>query len=195
MEFCSDSGRSRWRTIETARHETGTDLGHRRCRRRTDRRPDTFRPRSAMTAAILVTLACRAVHPPAISTALTFAFRPGEADKWIIFMAALAIIAMLVVLQPLTASGATDRGLQLPHQVPEADRVMLLVRMMPVGRLIEREARRGGVGLCTIEKLACPRSFHDARPNAAQRRSCDLGRQLTALALAACRSHRPRTNC
>lgn len=52
----------------------------------------------SMTAAILVTLAFRAVHPPAISTALTFAFRPGDADKWAIFMAALAIIAMLVVL-------------------------------------------------------------------------------------------------
>lgn len=57
----------------------------------------------SMTAAILGTLALRAVHPPAISTALTFAFRPGDADKWAIFMAALAIIAMLVVLQPLTA--------------------------------------------------------------------------------------------
>lgn len=57
----------------------------------------------SMTVAILVTLALRAVHPPAISTALTFAFRPGDADKWAIFMAALALIAMLVILQPLTA--------------------------------------------------------------------------------------------
>lgn len=56
-----------------------------------------------MTATILLTLALRAVHPPAISTALTFAFRPGDADKWAIFMAALAIVAVLVVLQPLTA--------------------------------------------------------------------------------------------
>lgn len=72
----------------------------------------------SMTAAILVTLACRAVHPPAISTALTFAFRPGEADKWAIFMAALAIIAMLVVLQPLTArllARVISKRQALPH--------------------------------------------------------------------------------
>ena len=57
----------------------------------------------SMTATILVTLSLRAVHPPAISTALSFAFRPGNADKWSIFMAALIIVSVLVVLQPLTA--------------------------------------------------------------------------------------------
>lgn len=56
----------------------------------------------SMTATILVTLALRAVHPPAISTALSFAFRPGDADKWAIFMAALVIVSVLVVLQPVT---------------------------------------------------------------------------------------------
>lgn len=57
----------------------------------------------SMTLAIAVTLALKAVHPPAVSTALTFAFRPGDADKWMIFMAALGMIALLVVLQPLMA--------------------------------------------------------------------------------------------
>lgn len=49
-----------------------------------------------MTLTILVTLAWRAVHPPAISTALSFAFRPGDADKWGIFMLALVMIAETV---------------------------------------------------------------------------------------------------
>ena len=57
----------------------------------------------SMTATILVTLALKAVHPPAISTALSFAFRPGNEDKWAIFMAALAIVSVLVILQPLSA--------------------------------------------------------------------------------------------
>jgi len=57
----------------------------------------------SMIAAIIVTLALKAVHPPAISTALSFAFRPGDADKWAIFMAALAVIVVLVILQPLSA--------------------------------------------------------------------------------------------
>lgn len=57
----------------------------------------------SMTATIFLTLALRAVHPPAIATALTFAFRPGNTDKWGIFMAALGIVAVLVVLQPVSA--------------------------------------------------------------------------------------------
>lgn len=56
-----------------------------------------------MTLTILVTLTLRAVHPPAISTALTFAFRPGDTEKWGIFMAALAIVCVLIVLQPVSA--------------------------------------------------------------------------------------------
>ena len=57
----------------------------------------------SMSLTILLTLALRAVHPPAIGTALTFAFRPGNADKWGLFMAAVGIIAVLAVLQPITA--------------------------------------------------------------------------------------------
>lgn len=57
----------------------------------------------SMTLTILATLAWKAVHPPAISTALTFAFRPGDADKWAIFMLALGMVAVLVALQPLMA--------------------------------------------------------------------------------------------
>lgn len=57
----------------------------------------------SMTATILLTLTLRAVHPPAISTALSFAFRPGDADKWAIFLAALAIVSILVILQPVSA--------------------------------------------------------------------------------------------
>lgn len=56
----------------------------------------------SMVLTIFITLALRAVHPPAISTALTFAFRPGDADKWVIFMGALVVIAVLVVIQQVS---------------------------------------------------------------------------------------------
>lgn len=56
----------------------------------------------SMVLTILATLTLRAVHPPAISTALTFAFRPGDADKWMIFMGALVMIVVLVILQQIS---------------------------------------------------------------------------------------------
>ncbi len=40
-----------------------------------------------------------AVHPPAVSTSLSFAFRAGSEDTAVLFALALLMTAMLVVLQ------------------------------------------------------------------------------------------------
>jgi CBS-domain-containing membrane protein len=54
---------------------------------------------AAMVATIIVMIAADVVHPPAVGTALSFAFRPGDATVLSLFVLCLLVIAILVGLQ------------------------------------------------------------------------------------------------
>ncbi len=56
---------------------------------------------SAMIAAIFLMILFDVVHPPAVSTALTFAFLSGTENSIVLFGLALSMISVLVVLQRL----------------------------------------------------------------------------------------------
>ena len=53
----------------------------------------------AMVATIVLTVSLRAMHPPAVSTALTFAFRANPASNLLLFGLSLGLIVALVVLE------------------------------------------------------------------------------------------------
>jgi CBS-domain-containing membrane protein len=53
----------------------------------------------AMVVTILVMVLANAVHPPAVSTALGFAFRAGTPTNVALFLFAVLLVAVLVVLQ------------------------------------------------------------------------------------------------
>ncbi len=53
----------------------------------------------AMVVTIFLMILLDAVHPPAVSTSLSFAFRAGSEDTAVLFALALLLIAMLVVMQ------------------------------------------------------------------------------------------------
>lgn len=53
----------------------------------------------AMTATILVMVLADAVHPPAVSTALSFSLRAGQESNLALFALAVGITAVLVILQ------------------------------------------------------------------------------------------------
>lgn len=55
----------------------------------------------AMMTTIFVTILIDAVHPPAISTSLIFAFRAGTASNLLLFGLAVSVTAILVVLEQL----------------------------------------------------------------------------------------------
>ncbi len=56
---------------------------------------------AAMVAAIALMIVLDAVHPPAVSTSLSFAFRASQEGNLLIFGLALGVTVMLVVLQKL----------------------------------------------------------------------------------------------
>lgn len=49
--------------------------------------------------AMVLTIVADVVHPPAVSTSLSFAFRAGDENNLVLFGLALSIIVLLVVLQ------------------------------------------------------------------------------------------------
>ena len=53
----------------------------------------------AMVVTILVTISLRAMHPPAVSTSLSFAFRNAPASSLSLFGLSLLLILLLVALQ------------------------------------------------------------------------------------------------
>ena len=53
----------------------------------------------AMVAAILLMILADAVHPPAVSTALSFAMRAGDESNVALFGVAVGITALLVGMQ------------------------------------------------------------------------------------------------
>ena len=57
---------------------------------------------SAMVIAIVLMILLDAVHPPAVSTSLSFAFRAGKESNLVLFGLALAITTMLIVLERST---------------------------------------------------------------------------------------------
>lgn len=54
---------------------------------------------SAMVILIVLMILLDAVHPPAVSTSLSFAFRAGKESNLILFGLAVAITALLVVME------------------------------------------------------------------------------------------------
>ena len=54
---------------------------------------------SAIPLAILLMILLKAVHPPAVSTALAFAMHLDPTDSFVLFAMAVGITAMLVLLQ------------------------------------------------------------------------------------------------
>jgi CBS-domain-containing membrane protein len=53
----------------------------------------------AMVVTIFLMIVADVVHPPAVSTSLSFAFRAGDESNLVLFGLAVGIIVMLVVLQ------------------------------------------------------------------------------------------------
>lgn len=58
---------------------------------------------TAMVATIFVLVVLGAVHPPAVSTALGFAFQQRQGDDAALFLVALVLVAALVVMQRIAA--------------------------------------------------------------------------------------------
>ncbi len=56
----------------------------------------------AMVATIVLMILLDAVHPPAVATSLSFAFRAGNEKNLVVFGLAVAITATLVVIERLT---------------------------------------------------------------------------------------------
>ena len=53
----------------------------------------------AMVLTIVLTIVLDVVHPPAVSTSLSFALRAGNENNWVSFGLAVSVIALLVVLE------------------------------------------------------------------------------------------------
>ncbi len=53
----------------------------------------------AMVLTIVLTILLDVVHPPAVSTSLSFALRAGNENNWVLFGLAVSVIALLVVLE------------------------------------------------------------------------------------------------
>ncbi|HVE72025.1 MAG TPA: HPP family protein [Thermoanaerobaculia bacterium] len=57
---------------------------------------------SAMVAAIARIIVVDAVHPPAVATALAFAFRTGDERNLVLFALAVALVVVLVLTEAAT---------------------------------------------------------------------------------------------
>ena len=66
---------------------------------------------SAMVAAIVFMILLDAVHPPAASTSLIFAFRAGDESNLVLFALAVGVTAVLIVLER-SALWQLERGLK-----------------------------------------------------------------------------------
>ncbi len=52
-----------------------------------------------MIATIALMIVCDAVHPPAVATALSFAFRAGPDGNLLLFALAVGLVALLILLE------------------------------------------------------------------------------------------------
>lgn len=57
---------------------------------------------TAMVATIVLMILLDAVHPPAVATSLSFAFRAGNEKNLVLFGLAVVVTAMLVVIERVT---------------------------------------------------------------------------------------------
>ncbi len=57
---------------------------------------------SAMVITIVLMILLDVVHPPAVSTSLSFAFRTGNETNLVLFGLAVGITALLVIMEQLT---------------------------------------------------------------------------------------------
>ena len=57
---------------------------------------------TALVATIVLMIGLDAMHPPAVATALSFAFRAGDASNLLLFGLAVGVTAALVVLEQIT---------------------------------------------------------------------------------------------
>ncbi len=64
--------------------------------------PGYFSGGTSMLITIVLMILLDAVHPPAVSTALAFAFRAGSEQNLVLFGLALVIIALLVLIEQIT---------------------------------------------------------------------------------------------
>lgn len=69
---------------------------------------------TSMVATIALMSLCDAVHPPAVATALSFAFRAGSDSNLILFVCAVALIAVLIALERVSL-WMLSRAHLLPH--------------------------------------------------------------------------------
>lgn len=56
----------------------------------------------SMIIAIAVMIFARAMHPPAVSTALLFAFQPPKANTLLLFLFAVLLLVILIILQRIS---------------------------------------------------------------------------------------------
>ena len=57
---------------------------------------------SSMIIAIAVMIFAHAMHPPAVSTALLFAFQPPKANTLLLFLLAVLLLVILIILQRIS---------------------------------------------------------------------------------------------
>jgi len=72
-----------------------------------------------VTIALLITL--DVVHPPAVSTALAFAYRAGDESNLVLFLLALLIVALLVLIERSTIYVLTRIQRGSPGKKPGGD--------------------------------------------------------------------------
>jgi CBS-domain-containing membrane protein len=72
--------------------------------------PGYFAAATAMILAIGMMIGLDVLHPPAVSTALGFAFRTGPESNLLLFALAVGLIAILVILQRATTYLAARYG-------------------------------------------------------------------------------------
>jgi CBS-domain-containing membrane protein len=77
---------------------------------------------TAIPMAIVLMILFKAVHPPAVSTALAFAMRRDPNDRFVLFAIAVGMTALLVVLQRAVSS--TIRSWGPPSPPPGPMRIM-----------------------------------------------------------------------
>lgn len=56
----------------------------------------------SMIIAIAVMILSRAMHPPAVSTALLFAFQPPKSNTLLLFLLAVLLLVILIILQRIS---------------------------------------------------------------------------------------------
>ena len=78
--------------------------------------PGYWAAAAAMVGTIVVMVLSDAVHPPAASTALAFAFRAGDESNVLLFGLAVGVTALLVVLERATLWILVNRTRRRPDQ-------------------------------------------------------------------------------